>query len=132
MKSGLKKKTDSVATVGLHASLDKAKWVLGILLVAGAVIGFTYYAEYPFLYRLFALLACFLAAAFLFWHTERGKMFLRLMRESKIEISKVVWPARAEVWQTSLMVSLVALVAALVFWLSDMFFGWLVRLLIGW
>lgn len=125
------KKVDSAALSATYFSLDGVKWLLGIALLAGASIGFNYYAAYPFLYRFFALLLALFFALFLFWKTERGRLFIKLMRASRVEISKVIWPTRPEVWQTSLMVSLVALVAAVVFWLADIFFGWLVSLFIG-
>ena len=129
-KSG-DKKLSARAAAQPEGRWDSLQWIAGFILIIGSTLGFSYYTNYPFLYRLFALLASIVLALLLFWKTRKGLRFLQLMKESQIEIRRVVWPTRSEMWQTVLMVALVVFISALVFWLADIFFAWLISLIIG-
>ena len=63
--------------------------------------------------------------------TAKGAAFWELVKGSRTEIRKVVWPTRQETVQTTLIVVAFVLLVALVLWGLDSFLGWLVSLAIG-
>ena len=111
--------------------LDLLKWLLVGALVAVGVVGNQYYSAEPILYRVLALLAIAIAAVFISVQTTRGRAFLGLAKEARVEIRKVVWPTRQETTQTTLIVVAVVLVMSLLLWGMDSLLGWLISLIVG-
>ena len=111
--------------------LDGLKWLLVLVLVAAAVGGNMYYAEYSLLYRVLGVVALAVVAAVIAVQTEKGAAFWRLSKEARTEIRKVVWPTRQETTQTTLIVVAFVLIASLILWGLDTLLGWLVSLVIG-
>lgn len=105
---------------------DMLKWVVVAALVVVAVVGNQYFSAEPILYRVLALLALAVVAAFVALQTSKGRSFFSLLKEARIEIRKVVWPTRQETTQTTLIVVVVVLVMALLLWGLDSLLGWLV------
>jgi preprotein translocase subunit SecE len=89
--------------------LDSVKWLLVALLVAAGL----------------GLLVLAVGAGAIALQTERGQAFWKLVREARVEIRKVVWPTRQETTQTTLIVVVFVLVAALILWGLDTLLGWL-------
>ena len=83
------------------------------------------------LYRVLALVALALVAAFVALQTERGRRFATLLKEARVEIRKVVWPTRPELIQTTAIVVVFVLVVALMLWGMDSLISWLVSGVIG-
>ncbi|MBV4548899.1 preprotein translocase subunit SecE [Pseudomonas triticicola] len=110
---------------------DLLKWLVVVALVVVGVVGNQYYAASPILYRVLALLAIAVVAAFVGLQTAKGKSFFVLVKEARTEIRKVVWPTRQETTQTTLIVVAVVLVMALLLWGLDSLLGWLVSLIVG-
>ncbi|AVB18437.1 MULTISPECIES: preprotein translocase subunit SecE [Pseudomonas syringae group] len=110
---------------------DLLKWLLVVVLVVVGVVGNQYYSAEPILYRVLALLVIAAAAAFVALQTGKGKAFFVLAKEARAEIRKVVWPARQETTQTTLIVVAVVLVMALLLWGLDSLLGWLVSSIVG-
>ncbi|MDG1583388.1 preprotein translocase subunit SecE [Pseudomonas sp. GOM6] len=110
---------------------DVLKWLVVAALVIAGVIGNQYFSAEPLLYRVLALLAMAVVAAFVALQTARGQAFFALAKEARIEIRKVVWPSRQETTQTTLIVVAVVLVMALLLWGLDSLLGWLVSLIVG-
>ena len=113
------------------SSLDGLKWLVVVLLVAAAVGGNVYYAEQSLLYRVLAIVAISLAAAFVATQTAQGAAFWKLAKEARTEIRKVVWPTRQETTQTTFIVVGFVLLTSLILWGLDTLLGWLVSLAIG-
>ena len=111
--------------------LDPLKWAVAIALLAVAVVGNNYYADESLLYRVLALLVLGAVAVAVAMQTGPGAALWRLIKESRTEIRKVVWPTRQETNQTTLIVVAVVLLMALVLWALDSLLGWLVSLIIG-
>jgi preprotein translocase subunit SecE len=118
-------------TESQSSSLDGLKWLVVLLLIAGAVAGNIYYAEQSLLYRVLALVAMALVAAFVAVQTEQGAAFWKLTKEARTEIRKVVWPTRQESTQTTLIVVGFVVLMSLLLWGLDTLLGWLVSLVIG-
>ena len=56
---------------------------------------------------------------------------LKFMQEVRSETSKVTWPTRNEVAVTTVMVFILATLAAIFFFIADQILSWLVSLLLG-
>ena len=56
---------------------------------------------------------------------------LKFVQEVRSETSKVTWPTRNEVAVTTVMVFIVATLAAIFFFIADQILSWLVSLLLG-
>ena len=83
---------------------DNVKWVLVAVFVAVGVYGNSYFADESLLYRVLGLLALGLVAGFVALQTSQGAALWGLVRESRTEIRKVVWPTRQEALQTTMIV----------------------------
>lgn len=110
---------------------DVLKWLVVVALVIAGVVGNQYFSAEPLLYRVLALLAMAVVAAFVALQTGRGQAFFALAKEARVEIRKVVWPSRQETTQTTLIVVAVVLVMGLLLWGLDSLLGWLVSLIVG-
>jgi preprotein translocase subunit SecE len=111
--------------------LDSLKWVVVLALVAGGIFGNSYYGDQPILYRVLALLALALLAGWIASLTEKGSAFLTLVKGSRTEIRKVVWPTRQETTQTTLIVFVFVIITGLILWGLDSVLGWLASLILG-
>lgn len=114
-----------------NGGLDTVKWLLVLVLIAGAVVGNVYYADQSLLYRVLGIVALAAVAAFLALQTSQGGAFWKLAKEARTEIRKVVWPTRQESTQTTLIVVAFVLLMSLILWGLDSLLGWLVSLAIG-
>ena len=112
------------------ARFDLVKWLVVAALVVVAVVGNQYYSAEPILYRVLAVLAIGVVAAFVALQTSKGRSFAVLLK-ARGEIRKVVWPTRQETTQTTLIVVVVVLVMALLLWGLDSLLGWLVSMVVG-
>ena len=70
-------------------------------------------------------------AALIALQTAKGAAFWALVKGSRNEIRKVVWPTRQETVQTTMIVVAFVLLVALILWGLDTFLGWLVSMAIG-
>ena len=110
---------------------DAVKWVVVIVLVAVAVVGNSYYADQSLLYRVLGILALAIVAGLVALQTAKGAAFWALVKGSRTEIRKVVWPTRQETIQTTMIVVAFVVLVALLLWGLDSFLGWLVSLAIA-
>ena len=63
--------------------------------------------------------------------TEFGKNAMKLIVDARTEVSKVVWPGRGETTQKTIMVLVMILIAALIFWGLDSLLSFLSRFILG-
>ncbi len=68
----------------------------------------------------------FIVSLSLFYCTSHGKVALTFVKESKIEIQKVVWPSRSETVQTTMIVIAMVAVTGFVLWAVDMSMMWVI------
>lgn len=112
--------------------LDGLKWLVVAVLVFGGAFANSYYSEdVALLYRVLALVALGVVAAFVAVNTAKGNDFWELLKAAQVEIRKVVWPSNQETTQTTLIVVVVVLIAALILWGLDTGLGYLASLIIG-
>ena len=110
---------------------DSIKWLIVFALVAVAVVGNSYYADQSLLYRVLGIVVLAVVAGLVALQTARGAAFWILVKGSRTEIRKVVWPTRQETVQTTMIVVAFVLLVALILWGLDSFLGWLVSLAIA-
>ena len=107
---------------------DTVKWIVVFILVAVAVVGNSYFADQSMLYRVLGILALAAVAGLVALQTAKGAAFWALVKGSRTEIRKVVWPTRQETVQTTMIVVAFVLLVAMILWGLDSFLGWLVSL----
>jgi len=111
--------------------LDGLKWLVILLLVAGAIYANQYFSAEPILYRVIGLVATLVVAGFIAIQTAKGASVLELAYGARIEWRKVVWPTKQERNQTALIVVAVILLMALILWGIDSLLSWIASLIMG-
>ena len=111
--------------------LDTVKMVFALALLTGGVAGYYYFEDQAFLYRVLGLLAIVLMALGVVFTTAVGQRTWGFLKESRVELRKMVWPSRGETVQTTLAVFVMVLVMGIFLWLLDMLLGWAVQFVIA-
>ena len=112
-------------------TLDNLKWLLALLVFGAAVVGNSYFVEVAFLYRVLGVVFLFILGLVLISFTSFGSNSIKLIRESRTEIRKVVWPTRMETTQTFLVVFISIIVLCLFFWGLESLLSFLTKLVLG-
>ena len=112
-------------------TLDNLKWLLAFAVFAFAVVGNSYFIEIPFLYRVIGVLILFIIGLGIIAVTNFGSNAIKLMKESRTEIRKVVWPTRMETTQTFMVVFASIVVLCLFFWGLESLLSFLTGLVLG-
>ena len=107
------------------------RWSVGLLLIAIAIYGNSYYSLEPLLYRVLGVIVLIGLSTVVLLTTIEGKEALKLILESRTEIRRVVWPSRPETTQTTLIVIVAITIAGLILWGLDSLFGWATASLLG-
>lgn len=114
------------------SGIDTAKLIMAILVLIGGVVVFYYFRdEWTLLYRVLAMLAATLGSFGLILTTAIGKSFLGFLRDSRVEVRKMVWPTRQETVQTTLIVVALVFLVGLLLWTLDAMLFWGISHLTG-
>lgn len=113
------------------SSLDWIKWIVVAAIVAAAVYGNSYFSAESLLIRTIGLLVAAGVAGWIGAQTVKGRAFVNLCLEARVEIRKVVWPTRQETTQTTIVVLIVIFIVALILWLLDWGLNGVVSSIIG-
>jgi len=108
---------------------DTLKMIIAVVIMAVAITLFYTYAEFSTLLRVLGLLAAAGLSLFVASTTVVGSSALKYVGDTQVEVRKVVWPTRQETVQTTMLVILMVIVAALMLWAVDSMLGWAVRAL---
>ena len=117
--------------VTVNGSLDWLKWLVTVALLGLGVYGNWYYQDESLLMRVLGLLGIAAVAIGVALQTVRGAAIWTLLKESRAEIRRVVWPTRDETLQTTVIVLVLVLVFAFILWLLDSVLSWFVSAVIG-
>ena len=115
----------------VNVKFDLVKLVIAALVVIAAVAGFYVFEDQSTPLRVAGLLAAAGVAAWIGLQTEPGRKLWVFLQEAQLEVRKVVWPTRQETIQTTFLVIVVVIIAALILWGLDTVLGWAIRQLIG-
>lgn len=113
------------------SSFDFIKWVIVVALIVVGVYGNHHFADQSLLYRVVGLLILAGVASVVAFNTAPGRAFLVLLKESRVEIRKVVWPTKQETMYTTGIVFLVVLFAGLLMFGLDFVLNWIVSSVLG-
>jgi preprotein translocase subunit SecE len=113
------------------SSLDSAKLIAAVLLVVGGLAAYYYFADVARIVRVLGLVAAGIVALFIASQTTKGRSTLGFVKETQVEVRKVVWPTRQETIQTTGVVIVVVIITALFLWVLDLLLGGITRWLMG-
>jgi len=108
---------------------DNIKLVIAVVIMASAITLFYTYAEYSNLLRVLGLLTAAGLSLFIASKSAVGATALGYVRETQVEVRKVVWPTRQDTVRTTLLVIVMVMIAAVMLWAVDSLLGWAVRAL---
>lgn len=131
VQTNAKKLTTAAEPIATKPYQDGIRQVVASVLMITALIGFYYFSDQSLLFRVLALVAVAVASAFLVFTTALGRRIWGFMKESRVEVRKVIWPSRQETTQTTLIVFIMVFIVGLVLWLLDMLLFWGVSALTG-
>tara|TARA_B100000579_G_scaffold58865_1_gene42327 strand:+ start:1372 stop:1719 length:348 start_codon:yes stop_codon:yes gene_type:complete len=103
----------------MNSTLNNVLWIISLVAGFSAVILFTYLEDLGLLYRVLLLVGLLAVSLGVLGQTEFGKGAVKLISDSRTEIAKVVWPSRGETTQMTIMVLVMILILALIFWGLD-------------
>ena len=96
------------------SAADIAKYALAVLLVAGGVFAFYWFAQWPTALRALTVAAGVLLGTMVFAMTAKGIQTREFLSESRFELRKVVWPTRQEAMRTTWVVMLAVVILSLI------------------
>ena len=109
----------------LKSGSDQWKTILAIAIVIVALA--LYYVNplnFNTLTKVLITLLWFVIAGAVFIKSTQGDRFLHFLRETRIELRKVVWPTREETAKTTGIIMIAVVVVAIFLWIIDAFFTW--------
>ncbi len=129
-------RNNSAEVANSGSPLNVVLWVIALILLIGAAMVGQYLPAYwapanNVWVRVGVILACIVVALGLLYATHQGKGFVRLLKDSRIELRRVTWPTKQETVSTSWHVLAVVVIAAIVLWCFDYILGWLMKFFIG-
>ena len=69
-------------------------------------------------------LVVFAIAVTVFIKSDQGDRFVHFLKETRIELRKVVWPTRPETIKTTGIIMVAVVIVAIFLWIVDAFFTW--------
>jgi len=111
---------------GEDNNLDWIKWAIVAVIVAAGVYANSYFSAESLLVRTIGLLLAGVVAGWIAAQTEKGRNFINLCLEARVEIRKVVWPTRQETTQTTIVVLIVIMIVAIILFGLDGLLNWII------
>ena len=109
----------------LKSVSDKWKTYLAIAVVVATL--YLYYSNplaFNTLTKVLITLVFFGIAVTVFIKSSQGDRFVHFLKETRIELRKVVWPTRQETIKTTGIIMIAVIVVAIFLWIIDAFFTW--------
>jgi preprotein translocase subunit SecE len=122
--------TEDIKTA-VPGTADKAKLAVAILIVVAGVVAYYVLADQPSWVRWLGVVGSLVLAAVVAAFSSYGTEFRRFVELARIELRKIVWPAREETGKMTAVVLVFVVVAGLFFWLLDLVLAWATKALTG-
>lgn len=106
------------------SAFDTAKLVVAVGVIIAGIVGFYYFSAQALLYRVLGIIGVAGVAIALIYSTALGGTIWEFLKESRVEVRKVIWPTRQETVQATLVVVALVFLVGLILWLLDMFLFW--------
>ncbi|MCW9699969.1 MULTISPECIES: preprotein translocase subunit SecE [unclassified Avibacterium] len=122
MASNIDKKKHAEQAEDLQKSkgLNTFLWLLSMVIIAVAAVGNIYFADqFSTPIRVVAVVILLLIALGILAITNQGTKARAFLKDSRIELRKIVWPTRSEAMQTTLIVMAVTMIVSLILWGLD-------------
>ncbi|MCA4778698.1 preprotein translocase subunit SecE [Acinetobacter towneri] len=129
-------RNNSAEVVQSSSPLDYVLWGIALILFIASMMVNQHLPAYwapanDIWVRVGVILACIVVALGLLYATHQGKGFVRLLKDSRIELRRVTWPTKQETVTTSWQVLVVVVVTSIVLWCFDYLLGWAIKFIIG-
>jgi preprotein translocase subunit SecE len=99
--------------------MNTLKWAVTVILVILGIAGNYYFSDQSLLIRMLCMLGVALVACAIALQTHQGKQFWCFVKDSRLEIKRVVWPTRAETIQITGIVLVMVTVLGAILWAVD-------------
>jgi preprotein translocase subunit SecE len=110
---------------------DKVKLYAAIAIVIAGVAGYYYLASQPTWMRWLPVLGSLVVAAVVVAFSVYGRALHEFVTLARVELRKIVWPARNETLMTTAVVFGFVIVFGLFFWALDLVLAWATKTLTG-
>lgn len=121
-----------VAQAGTNTNkFDALKWVVAIFLLALLVLGNAYYGSIALPVRVTIMIVVGIVALLIMLSTKKGHVAWQFAKEARTELRKVVWPNKQETLQTTAMIAVLVIVAALILWGIDSLYAYIISAIIA-
>ena len=109
----------------LKSGSDQWKTILAIVIVFAALaLYYTNPLNFNSLTKVLVTLVWFVVAGGVFIKSSQGDRFQHFLKETRIELRKVVWPTREETFKTTGIIMIAVVIVAIFLWIVDAFFTW--------
>ncbi len=110
----------SAHTEAANTTRDTALLWLAVAIIAASITGFYWFeGQFNVLIRVVGMLAGGAVAILVALQSMPGKAAWSVVRESRTEVRKVVWPTRKETLQTTAIILIVVLILGVILWGVD-------------
>ena len=109
----------------LKSGSDQWKTILAIVIIIAALT--LYYINplnFNTLTKVLVTLVWFVVAGGVFIKSSQGDRFQHFLKETRIELRKVVWPTREETFKTTGIIMIAVVIVAIFLWIIDAIFTW--------
>lgn len=113
------------------SAFDTVKLIVAVVILIAGIAGFYYFSSQALLYRVVGVLLFSGASVGLIFTTALGSKVLGFLKDSRIEVRKVIWPTRQETLQSTMIVVALVFLVGTILWLLDMFLFWGIGVLTG-
>ena len=110
---------------------DKVKLYAAIVIVIAGVAGYYYLSSQPTWIRWMPVLGSLVLGAVVVAFSAYGAAFREFLSLSRVELRKIVWPARDETLKVTGVVFLFVAFFGVFFWLLDLVLAWATKSLTG-
>ncbi len=108
---------------------DSVWLILAIFGVITSIASFYYLDQFNTLMKVIIMLAGIGISVGLLFLSSYGNKITFFIKETKIEILKVVWPTKQETLRTTLLIIVAVIIVGIFLWLVDMFLTWVLKFL---
>ncbi|HET9678503.1 MAG TPA: preprotein translocase subunit SecE [Buchnera sp. (in: enterobacteria)] len=102
---------------------EKKKWIVIITTIFLIILENLYFFKINKTLITFLLI---LITLFYFSKTKNGQKIISIIKESKTEIKKIIWPTTKETLYITITISIVTILISLILWIIDRFFFYMI------
>lgn len=127
----MKLKSEGAFSQRSTSRLDALKWLLVLIIILGGIVANSYYSQVAWALRATIGIILIAIAVAIASQTAQGKQAWIFLKGARAELRKVVWPSRQETIRTTLVVVGMVAIMAIILWVLDSLFLWIISWLTG-